>query len=126
MPDDLQDFLRRAAQKRAAGQKQQRPRKQSPAQRRPPEYTSARTERQIRDIVDAEEIVEAIPVAAVESAVEVVTATEVPPTYEEMTADRDQASTAAAQDLRELFNSPHGIRQAFLMQELFNRPTDRW
>lgn len=126
MPDDLQDFLRRAAQKRAAGQKQQRPRKQSPSQRRRPEYTNARTERQIRDIVDAEEIVEAIPVAPVESAVEIVTATEVVQPYDDAAAGQGQATTAAAQELRELMSTPKGIRQAFLVREIFDRPADRW
>lgn len=148
MAGDLEEFLKRAAERRA--QKQQGA-KADPApaqpQRQPrPEYTSARRERQVQPQIE-----EAIPIAEIiEEPIDVLA--EQRARVEEakrkaaiakakMKAQRKPPTPAAqapkdlptlptgnpAEQLLELIKRPGGMQQAFLLREVLERPdVDRW
>ncbi|MEM6471123.1 MAG: hypothetical protein AAF802_16305 [Planctomycetota bacterium] len=148
MPGDLEDFLKRAAERRA--QKQggaaggQKPKQQS---RPRSEYTDARRERQVRQPVE-----EAIPVAEVvepvnplaekqkrlaaakakaEAAKKKLEASKKSAAKKESSGTPQppvalQGSGTPAEQLLQMLRQPGGIQQAFLLREILERPADRW
>ncbi|WP_182870354.1 hypothetical protein [Stieleria mannarensis] len=147
MAGDLEDFLKRAAERRA--QKQQQAGGGGGAARpkpRPrPEYTEARRERQVRQQVE-----EAIPVAeVVEEPVNPLAerrrklaeakkkaeeararlAKQTAEIHDPQPADRGVISIAGgtpAEQLLDLLRRPGGLQQAFILREILERPQDRW
>ena len=145
MSGDLEDFLKRAAQRRAQKQQQQggmsRP---SAPPRRSPEYTDSRQERQIRQQVEqpipvAEPIEPIDPLAEkrrklkeakrrAKEARESISAHQrrsEPEIIEDASAMILQGGNPAEQ-LLDLIQRPGGIQQAFLLREILDRPEDRW
>ncbi|TWU21466.1 hypothetical protein Pla52o_36520 [Novipirellula galeiformis] len=148
MAGDLEDFLRRAAQRRQAnaGGQPAAPRPAAPQKPQRPQYSNSRTERISRDVEDeiyVAEVVEEKPspwqerqrkieeakraakeaesVAALALAkVKASNRSAAPPAPEvKMTGD-------VAGDLLRLLQSPEGIQQAVLLREILERPVDRW
>jgi hypothetical protein len=156
MPDDIEDFLRRAAQRRQAKPAQPKP----PAPPPRPEYTDSRTERLPRNVVadDApiravliEEVAEPVSkhvkqlekqrrqaekATAVRRAggtvkpVEPMSAAYVPadraPSIAPQTSTGDDAGFTAADRLITMLQKPEGMLQAILLQEILTRPQHRW
>lgn len=156
MAGDLEDFLRRAAERRAQKQQQgaggrpakrggsgqsQRPK---PQPRSAPEYTDARRERQIRPPVEeevfADDLIEVVnPLAEKQArlakskkqaaAAKERVAQQQRDIHEPTVADRGQISISGgtpAEQLLDLLQRPGGIQQAFLLREILERPEDRW
>ena len=139
MSGDLEDFLRRAAQRRQAKAAQQ----QQPAERQRPQYSDSRTERIVRatepeEILEAE-IVEEDPdsfsarMRRLEEAKrdrltdEFWCITNAPDGSPADESSRDVVlSGNPARDLIKLIRQPGGLQQAILMREIFDRPEHRW
>lgn len=149
MPGDLEDFLKRAAERRAQKQQQGGGAKQRPASRpRPrPEYTDSRRERQIRQPIE-----DAIPVAEVVESVnplaeqqrKVAEAKKRAEEARRKMAELQQSKRgqqgpsgggegnvsfsgdAPIEQLLQMLQHPGGIQQAFLLKEILDRPIDRW
>lgn len=160
MAGDLEEFLKRAAERRAQKQGGAAPKTQpkqaapverpSPVQRqtesRPrPEYTDARRERQVRAPIE-----EAIPIAEIIEPVNPLLEQEARVAEAKRRADEARkkmskirqskpqaapvmaelvpdAQGSPADQLFELLKSPDGVRQAFLLREILDRPDfDRW
>lgn len=150
MAGDLEEFLKRAAERRA--QKQgggggKPPAKPKPKPKPRQEYTDARRERQVRPPVE-----EAIPVAEVVEHVNPLAEKQRKlaeakakakaaqkkleaqqkkskrsvPAREPVESPVVISSGTAAEQLIEMLKQPGGMRQAFLLRELFDRPSDRW
>jgi hypothetical protein len=147
MAGDLEDFLKRAAERRA--QKQQQAggggRRPTPKPRPKPEYTQARRERQVRQPLE-----ETIPVAEVVETVDPMAEKrrrlakakqksddarervaqqqrEIhEPTAEKERSDISIADGTPAEQLLDLIRRPGGMQQAILLREIFERPEDRW
>lgn len=151
MSDDIEAFLRRAAQRR----KEQAGRKAAPAPKPRPEYTDSRSERKIRQAPPEEVYVEAEIVDdqaglsqlsnrhlqgdhlansvgqaddKMDAHIQKVfdhnvghLAHDTPPTASETLADGDIAKT-----LISMLQSTHGVQQAFLLREIIDRPEHRW
>jgi hypothetical protein len=175
MSSELEDFLKRAAQRRAEhaavrGETQERQQRQ--AQQRKPEYTDRNRERTPMLLEDDEEIIVAEVVASgldnalskdsvfqhtsvgsgelsslrtADAPTHQSSLAPVPPpreyqspsnwaakapvaaTVQQGKAGTDQkAASGEATTLVRMLKSPAGIRQAFLMREIFDRPMDRW
>ena len=175
MSSELDDFLKRAAQRRAEhaavrGETQERQQRQ--AQQRKPEYTDRNRERTPMLLDDDEEIIvaEVVPsglgstlsqdsvfqhstigsgeLSSLKTADEAPHQTNLAPipppreyqspsnwaekapvavTVQQGKAGTDQeAASGEASTLVRMLKSPAGIRQAFLMREIFDRPMDRW
>jgi hypothetical protein len=140
MSGDLEDFLRRAAQRRQAKAAQQQP----PAERQRPQYSDRKTERVARipeDEVLTAEIVEddsnsfAARLQRVEEAKRAAKQAEAAAAEKLKRAHggrtRASISTAApsghpAQDLIRMLQQPGGIQQAILLREILERPEHRW
>lgn len=146
MAGDLEDFLKRAAERRAQKQQQggagSRPTAPKPKPR--PEYTQARRERQIRPVVE-----EAIPIAEIVESTDPMAekrqrlavakqkadearsrmAKQQLDIHEPGAVDRGVISIAGgtpAEQLLDLIRRPGGIQQAYLLKEILDRPVDRW
>lgn len=150
MAGDLEDFLKRAAERRA--QKQQQGGGAKPAAPRPrprPEYTDARQERQIRqpveDAIPVAEIVEPVnPLAEQERKVAAAKkraeeakrkiaelqrskgSNRSSQTASSTTAGSPLSNGTPIEQLIQMIHHPDGIQQAFLLKEILDRPMDRW
>lgn len=143
MSGDLEDFLRRAAQRRQAKAAQQQ--QQQPAPR--PQYSDSRTERRVRsaepeEVFTAEIVeedsssiaarlrrIEEAKRAAKKAEAEVAQAIEKAKTRggSKLTDAAPLAlSGNPAQDLLTLLRRPGGIQQAILLREILQRPEHRW
>lgn len=140
MSGDLEDFLRRAAQRRqakAAAQPAQQPKAK-------PQYSNSRTERMVRpaeadEILTAEVIEDSDSIAdrrkkleqAKAAAAEAKAKLAAKKTGQLGTTSAGAPSSASlsgmpAQDLIRLLRQPGGIRQAILLREILERPEHRW
>ncbi|KAA5540658.1 hypothetical protein FYK55_19890 [Roseiconus nitratireducens] len=143
MAGDLEEFLKRAAERRA--QKQQQQAGARPEPKRRSEYTDSRRERQIRHYDD-----ESIPVAEIVE--EVNPLAEQQRRVEEAKRKAEAAKRKLAEQkkklrsspqpqpsakpvtlegtpadqLLQMLRSPGGVRQAFLLREILDRPEARW
>jgi hypothetical protein len=142
MSGDLEDFLRRAAQRRQAKAAQQQP----PAPRQRPQYSDRRTERIVRpveadEILTAEIVEEEDPnsfqarMRRVEEAKRAAAKAraEATPKLKKVKTGQPRSSGVGAalsgnpaQDLLRLLRQPGGIQQAILLREIFDRPEHRW
>ncbi|TWU55259.1 hypothetical protein [Rubripirellula reticaptiva] len=143
MSGDLEDFLRRAAQRRQAKAAEQA---DSASVRRPPQYSDSRSERnpQIEDIDEilTAEIVEeddgssiAARMHRLEEAKRVASELEKASAAQMRKArgmlPRQKLETKAftgnpVQDLLDALQRPGGVQQAILLKEILDRPVDRW
>lgn len=148
MADDLEDFLRRAAQRRqakAASQAQAAPPQGRSS--RPPQYSNARRERIVSSIDDEEEILAAeivdddINTSIAERMRRIAEVKRVAESAEAEAAKklrqvrgmlaRSEVATTKftgnpVQDLLATLNQPGGLQQAVLLREILDRPVDRW
>ncbi|MEZ6090948.1 MAG: hypothetical protein R3C05_23595 [Pirellulaceae bacterium] len=151
MADDIEAFLRRAAQRR----KEQAGRKQPAPPRPRPEYTDSRTERQVQrerpeDIVVEAELIDdtaGLSQLAGHHLKNEHLASQIEMADEKMEAhltkvfdhsvgklgpgqsfDASQAMAEGdiAKTLISLLQSPQGLQQALLLREVIDRPTHRW
>ena len=142
MSGDLEDFLRRAAQRRqakAAGQQQQ------PAAPQRPQYSDRRTERVVRTVEPEEileaEIVEEDPNSFSARMRRVEEAKRAAAKVQAELAEKLQKTKGvtpkssgvgvalsghAARDIINLLRQPGGIQQAILLREILDRPEHRW
>lgn len=145
MAGDLEDFLKRAAQRRqakAAAQRQQQPRER-------PQYSNSRTERVVRE-VDPEEVITAEVLDAEVLDAEVLDQDSIAERARRIEEAKRSAEAIAAEtarkhrksntlpkqtpklsgtpakDLIRLLKKPGGIQQAILLKEVFDRPEHRW
>ena len=149
MAGDLEEFLKRAAERRAQKQQQgggkpARPAAAAPKPRPKPEYSDSRRERQVQQRAE-----EAIPVAEVVQPVNPLAEQEKRLAIAKQKADAAREAMAAqqeaihrpqakdrgsfmisggspAQQLLDLIKRPGGMQQAFLLREILERPEDRW
>jgi hypothetical protein len=145
MSGDLEDFLRRAGQRRQAkADQQQQPPQRQPAQRQPPQYSDRRTERVAKipeDEVLTAGIVEDDPnsfAARLQRKEEAKRAAkqveaEAAAKLKKSHGGRARSSLVSAapsghpaQDLIRLLQQPGGIQQAILLREILDRPEHRW
>jgi hypothetical protein len=145
MPNDLEDFLRRAAQRRQ--QKAAQEKQQAPQQRRePPQYSDSRTERVARSVEPEEPVLVADIVEdpshsyaarlqqvedAKRAAAQVQREAKRTANQSAKKAAKQLRRTAAATgnpatDLITLLKKPGGMQQAILLREIFDRPEHRW
>ena len=147
MAGDLEEFLKRAAERRAQKQQQAAGGKVAKPLRQRPEYSDARRERTIRkradDHIPVAEVVESEnrsqPLA--ERREKIAKAKRKADQSRQQSKRHDQAlvepamlddsspsdsETSPAEELLRLLQQPNGIRQAFLLQEILQRPEDRW
>ncbi len=148
MSGDLEDFLRRAAQRRQA---KAAPSPQPTDRPRPrPQYTDSRTERTVRNI-DAEEAYDEVLAAQVIEAEDPNSIAARRRRLEQAQAEAARAQAEAAEklqkagmgsrsaggtaaaitgqtdaDLLTALASRTGLRQAILLREILDRPTHRW
>lgn len=176
MGNELEDFLKRAAQRRAEhvavrGEQQQRE-QQRPVQSRAPEYTNRNRERATTRFEDEDEVIvaEVVPAglagqsafpasglaerhlsslgeASKVDSVYAPTSSQTPASFENRAVQDDRrgrtegtdlmsvaspasqgisGKSSSASALVKLLKSPDGVRQAFLMREILDRPVDRW
>ena len=151
MSGDLEDFLRRAAQRRQAKAANQE-RTQKPARPVQPQYSDSRTERVARTVEEVEPVLMAEVVdddteshsrqiqrmedqrRSIEEAKKVARRLEEETAKKQRrSAQRDASNSALPQstghpvaDLIANFRRPGGIQQAILMREILDRPEDRW
>jgi hypothetical protein len=149
MSGDLEDFLRRAAQRRQA-KASQRP--QPPAPRPKPQYSNRDTERVVDAVIVEEPLVaeviaedsnplaaqqrrlqesrKAAALAQAEAAKKLSNIKGRRPSRLGSRARGGPASLAlsgvTSEDLIRLLSSPQGIRQAILLREILDRPEHRW
>lgn len=150
MADDIEAFLRRAAERR----KQQAGRKPTAAPRPRPEYTDSRRERHVKQVQPEDVVIQAELVddgslgglsnrhlqdthlaETVENADENMDA-HIQQVFDHQVgrlSHRDQQPTsdvALSGDLTQaiilMLQSPQGLQQAILLSEIFERPIDRW
>ncbi len=136
MPGDLEDFLRRAAQRRQAKTQQQ----QQPAQKQRPQYSDRRTERVVQAVeVDTEEphvadIVDQEVGALADEHKRAREARKAAAKAKRKSSRGGQTKTGLAiglsgnspQDLARLLADPAGLKQAILLREILDRPEHRW
>jgi hypothetical protein len=148
MAGDLEDFLRRAAERRQAKVAQQQQQQAAPPQRQPPQYSDRRSERLTRlpnddDIVIAEDSEESPLNSYAEQLQRVEDSRREAARLQAEVSRKSKVAAAAAQqieakaaankptgqpalDLIRLMRNPGGIQQAILLREIFERPTHRW
>lgn len=150
MAGDLEDFLKRAAARRQAKVEQeeaQRNETKRSSSRSRPEYTDSRRERETREVDDVPltaELVEAEdPLAQQRRRVAEAKrrAAEAKQKSESRSKSKGHSDSAGRKEkspqrspsdpppaihLLELLRSPDGIRTAFLLREILERPEDRW
>ena len=124
MADDLEDFLRRAAEKRREALRAVR----EEAARETHSHTAA-TERVT--VIEPElgiEVLDDIPVARPVDVSPPVTPKVLPPRtpVASMTDERHTVATPAASDLVRRLRQPGGLRDAILVREILERPQHRW
>jgi hypothetical protein len=144
MSGDLEDFLRRAAQRRQAKAAQQQQQQPTPRQR--PQYSNRQTERRVRSEQPEEvltaEIVEEDPnsysarTKRVEEAKRAAKKAEAEVAEALRKAGGARASKASSVtvaltgqptlDLLAMLRQPVGIQQAILLREILDRPEHRW
>ena len=148
MSGDLEDFLRRAAQRRQA--KAAQANQPAAAPRKRPQYSNSRTERVARTVetdraTDEVLVAEVVDHNSINKYDRRKTSTE----QQQAKAVEKQAGTAAANsatdrssskrdaasaalnsqagiELLNALRSPGGVRQAILLREILDRPTHRW
>ncbi len=146
MSGDLEDFLRRAAQRRQA-KAAQRPQSQPPREK--PQYSNRRSERVVDAVIVDEplmaEIVTEEPnslaaqqrrlqesrkAAAMAQAEAARTVSSLKPRSVSKTGKGAGTSMplsgVTSKDLLKLLSHPQGIRQAILLREILDRPEHRW
>ena len=142
MSGDLEDFLRRAAQRRQAKAAQQ---SQPAPKRQPPQYSDRRTERLVpareTDEVLTAEIVEDDPnsfsarLRRIEEAKQAAAKAEAAKKLAKVKgkSTRSKGSGVAValsenptQELIRMLRTSGGIRQAILLREILDRPEHRW
>lgn len=147
MAGDLEDFLRRAAQRRQTQTPAATPKPAAPPRQRP-EYTDRNAERVTRASVEREE--EPLTAIVVEQAEDpyamqrrrIEAAKVVADQAEAEAAERlakiqassksgspassYDASNNPAADLMHMLRQPGGVRQAILLREILERPEHRW
>lgn len=145
MSGDLEDFLRRAAQRRQAkaAEAQSAPK---PMPKTRPQYTDSRSERVPQIVEEAEEILTAefvdddgssiaarmkrladakrLAAAAEEEAG--VAMRKVRGMLSRQKVERKAFTDNTIQDLIETMQSPGGVQQMVLLKEILDRPTHRW
>lgn len=149
MSGDLEDFLKRAAQRRQANASQQQQQQQSAASSRPKrrEYTDSRKERlpQADQGEDLEEVMLAeivgdhqTPLAEKQQETEAAKkrAAEAEAAAQQQAAKTQKSAGGAApasplgknpaEELRQMLKQPGGLRQAILLKEILDRPEHRW
>lgn len=138
MAKDLEDFLKRAAQRRAenaAYRKEVVQRQQGANVKAAPEYTNRRLERQLLSQADAEEGGGASskkePTSEFVSRAEKIFDHEVgnldkSPSFAGIQAARPQVAMSVVEPIFELFRDPQRLAQAFILREILDRPSDRW
>lgn len=144
MSGDLEDFLRRAAQRRQAKAAQQQQPKPKPVRQRP-QYSDRHSER----VVDAALVDEPVTAEIVEEDVyplaeqrrrleqsrQAAAAAEAEAAKDRAKLKRRAGTQSTkslpltgitAEDLLRLLSSPQGVRQAILLREVLDRPEHRW
>ncbi len=152
MSGDLEDFLRRAAQRRQA--KAAQANQPAAAPRKRPQYSNSRTERVARTVetdraTDEVLVAEVVDHNSINKHDRRKTSTEQQQQQQQAKAVEKQAGTAAANsatdrssskrdaasaalnsqagiELLNALRSPGGVRQAILLREILDRPTHRW
>ena len=147
MSGDLEDFLRRAAQRRQAKSAQAEKPAAASRPRQRPQYSNSRTERVVRT-VDDEAHDEVLAATVVEDSNSLSNRRKKLEAAQAEAA-RAQAETAeklkkvkqasgkggavaaaltgdAGESLLAALKSPNGLRQAILLREIIDRPTHRW
>ena len=142
MPGDLEDFLRRAAQRRQ--QKAAQEKQQAPQRREKPQYSDSRSERIVRpqhldeailtaEIVDDQSISFGQRLKKVEDAKRAAAkAKQIADDLMKQAARKTPAALATEptgvpiHDLLKLLRRPGGIQQAILLREILDRPEHRW
>lgn len=149
MAGDLEDFLRRAAQRRAETAAA-RPKPPQPQPPRRPEYTDRNRERSMStNDVDEEVVIADVVPPVVERGSSIrVRAASTPPRSEarpkilaeptpvkapraphvasQVTENPEVPASATVQALLRLMTDPNGIRQAILAREILDPPHHRW
>ena len=149
MSGDLEDFLRRAAQRRQA-KSAQRPQGQTP--RAKPQYSNRGTERVVDAVIVDEPLMAEVigedsnPLAAQQRHLQesrkaaALAQAEAAKKLSKIKVRRHAKGRAAAgsgtpslalsgvtsEDLIRLLSSPQGVRQAILLREVLDRPEHRW
>lgn len=148
MADDLEDFLRRAAQRRKAkaaqGGQQGNVGRQGnrnvggPPKRTRPEYSNRKTERLVRDndeeVLSAELVDEDLTSRAAARKRQESTRRAAADSKRSVRAQaprqdaRESSATPddATEELLDLLRRPGGIKQAILLKEILERPEHRW
>ena len=139
MSGDLEDFLRRAAQRRQAKEAQQQSSQRPPRQK--PQYSNRRTERMVEpveEVVVAEVIEEPIsPLAEAHRRVEEAKRAAAQAEAELATKSKGQRKSGVSisttvstgnpgLDLVHMLSNHGGLRQAILLNEILERPEHRW
>ncbi len=145
MSGDLEDFLRRAAERRQAKAAEQQS-SAKPASRPKPQYTNSRSERTPQIVEEAEEILqaefvdddgssiaarmirlsEAKKAAAAAEEEAGVAMRKVRGMLSRQKVERKVFTGNAVQDLIATMQSPGGVQQMILLKEILDRPTHRW
>ena len=148
MSGDLEDFLRRAAQRRQAKAAQAKKPAAGPRER--PQYSNSRTERVVRS-VEAEEAHDQVLSATVVEQPGADTLAGRRERLEAAKAAAERAKAEAAEKLKKIgrqkpktgavvsatsdvsnhsliaaLKDPNGLRNAILLREIIDRPTHRW
>lgn len=144
MSGDLEDFLRRAAQRRQAKTAPQRS-ASPPGRKNSPQYSNRRTERTVRpaeadeilvaELVEDEEESLAARARRVQAAKKAAAEAEAQLAVQQSRGASQAAGASPgnvvlsgnpAQDLIRLLRQPTGIQQAILLKEILDRPEHRW
>lgn len=142
MSGDLEDFLRRAAQRRQAKAAQQQQPAQQQRPRSRPQYSDSRTERIVQAVDDDIPVAEVVEddtsslaarrrrleqsKKAAEQAEAAKRVRSAKPSARPATAATIPLAGSAAQDLLRILRQPGGIKQAILLREILDRPEHRW
>ena len=130
MPNDLEEFLRQAAAMRQQKAMEQRAEAERLAEQqsrsRTPAYSNARAERVVDVVMYDDEDEE--PVMAVEvldhtySSSRSASSNSPSATMVNADSGHSPSQTSTASEIREMLRRPNGVRQAFLIREILNRP----
>ncbi len=146
MAGDLEDFLRRAADRRKAKTAQQQPpaqqqRRPTPQRRPQPEYTDRRAERIVRPEPEEILVAEVVEDPLAERRRRLEQAKKAAAKAQAEAAKKMKSTKAAAPkssgaapaltgdmtaDIFRLLRQPQGMRQAILLREILDRPEQRW
>lgn len=141
MAGDLEDFLRRAAERRRAKAAEPRQPEQRPPRRRP-EYSDSRRERMTQP-VEVAELVDDEP-TAVDAGLREISARPEQPSRRTSSGSQRRSTTTAmpmastnanaaggspvldTEDLIAMLTSVGGLQQAIVLKEILERPEHRW